>query len=47
MSDQVMVEPARLLARLTVAAGQPTWVYRFSYVLVGPRAGRDEMVAMN
>lgn len=32
MSDQAMVEPARLLARLTSGAGQPTWVYRFSYV---------------
>jgi para-nitrobenzyl esterase len=32
ISDQAMVEPARLLARLTSAAGQPTWVYRFSYV---------------
>lgn len=32
ISDQAMVEPARLLARLTAAAGQPTWVYRFSYV---------------
>jgi para-nitrobenzyl esterase len=31
-SDGAMVEPARLLARLTSAAGQPTWVYRFSYV---------------
>jgi para-nitrobenzyl esterase len=30
--DLAMVEPARLLARLTSAAGQPTWVYRFSYV---------------
>ncbi len=32
MSDQAMVEPARLLARLSAAAGQPTWEYRFSYV---------------
>jgi para-nitrobenzyl esterase len=32
MSDGAMVEPARLLARLTSAAGQPTYVYRFSYV---------------
>ncbi len=32
MSDGAMVEPARLLARLAVAAGQPTFVYRFSYV---------------
>jgi para-nitrobenzyl esterase len=32
MSDRAMVEPARLIARLTVAAGQPTYLYRFSYV---------------
>jgi para-nitrobenzyl esterase len=32
MSDGAMVEPARLLGRLTSAAGQPTYVYRFSYV---------------
>jgi len=32
MSDGAMVEPARLLARLASAAGQPTWAYRFSYV---------------
>jgi para-nitrobenzyl esterase len=32
MSDLAMVEPARLLARLTAAAGQPTFQYRFSYV---------------
>jgi para-nitrobenzyl esterase len=31
-SDGAMVEPARMLARLTAAAGQPTYVYRFSYV---------------
>jgi para-nitrobenzyl esterase len=31
-SDGAMVEPARMLARLTSGAGQPTWVYRFSYV---------------
>ncbi len=31
-SDGAMVEPARLLARLAAAAGQPTYVYRFSYV---------------
>jgi para-nitrobenzyl esterase len=31
-SDGAMVEPARLLARLASASGQPTWVYRFSYV---------------
>jgi para-nitrobenzyl esterase len=27
-----MVEPARMLARLAIGAGQPTCVYRFSYV---------------
>jgi para-nitrobenzyl esterase len=31
MSDQAMVEPARLLARLAAGA-QPTYAYRFSYV---------------
>lgn len=31
MSDQAMVEPARLLARLA-AETQPVWSYRFSYV---------------
>jgi para-nitrobenzyl esterase len=32
VSDMGMVEPARMLARLASAAGQPTWQYRFSYV---------------
>ena len=32
MSDGAMVEPARLLARLASASGQPTYAYRFSYV---------------
>jgi para-nitrobenzyl esterase len=32
MSDGAMVEPARLMARLASAAGQPTYLYRFSYV---------------
>ena len=31
-SDGAMVEPARLVARLTSAAGQPTYQYRFAYV---------------
>jgi para-nitrobenzyl esterase len=31
-SDGAMVEPARMLARFTAAAGQPTYAYRFSYV---------------
>jgi para-nitrobenzyl esterase len=31
-SDGAMVEPARLVARLVSAAGQPTYQYRFSYV---------------
>jgi para-nitrobenzyl esterase len=38
MSDGAMVEPARLLARLAAAAGQPTFVYRFSYVASSLRA---------
>ena len=41
-SDIAMVEPARMLARLHAAAGQPTWHYRFSYVassLRGKAAG--------
>ena len=36
-SDGAMVEPARLLARLASAAGQPTWAYRFSYVATSIR----------
>jgi para-nitrobenzyl esterase len=31
-SDGAMVEPARLMARLASASGQPTYQYRFSYV---------------
>ena len=38
MSDGAMVEPARLLARLASAAGQPTYLYRFSYVATSLRA---------
>jgi para-nitrobenzyl esterase len=37
ISDQAMVEPARLLARLTTQT-QPTWSYRFSYVASSLRA---------
>ncbi len=37
VSDQAMVEPARLLARLMSAAGRPTWAYRFSYVATSLR----------
>jgi len=36
-SDIAMVEPARMLARITSAAGQPTWHYRFSYVATSLR----------
>jgi para-nitrobenzyl esterase len=39
MSDQAMVEPARLLARLH-AKTQPTWSYRFSYVASSLRASQ-------
>jgi para-nitrobenzyl esterase len=38
-SDQAMVEPARLLARLA-AATQPTWSYRFSYVATSRRSSQ-------
>ena len=38
MSDGAMVEPARLVARLASAAGQPTYLYRFSYVASSLRA---------
>jgi para-nitrobenzyl esterase len=31
-ADQMMVEPARFLARAVTAAGQPAYEYRFSYV---------------
>jgi para-nitrobenzyl esterase len=37
MSDNVMVEPARAMARLHAAAGVPTWQYRFSYVATSLR----------
>jgi para-nitrobenzyl esterase len=37
MSDGAMVEPARLLARLASASGQPTYAYRFSYVASSAR----------
>jgi para-nitrobenzyl esterase len=37
VSDQAMVEPARMLARLA-ARTQPTWSYRFAYVASSLRA---------
>jgi para-nitrobenzyl esterase len=37
-SDWTFVEPARYLARQTVRAGQPTYLYRFSYVAENYRA---------
>ena len=40
-SDLAMVEPARMLARATAAAGQPTYQYRFWYVgQLAARQGR-------
>jgi para-nitrobenzyl esterase len=36
-SDTMMVEPARMMARLHSATGQPTWQYRFSYVATSLR----------
>jgi para-nitrobenzyl esterase len=38
--DMTMLEPARHLADLAAAAGQPVWLYRFSYV---PEAQRPTM----
>ena len=39
VSDRIMVEPARMLARLT-AKSQPTWSYRFSYVASSLRSSQ-------
>lgn len=32
LADRTLVEPSRNLANLAAAKGQPTWLYRFSYV---------------
>ena len=37
-SDQMMVEPARFLARTLAALGQPAYLYRFSYVAESMRS---------
>jgi para-nitrobenzyl esterase len=37
-ADKTMVEPARHLANEMARAGQPTWLYRFSYVAESQRA---------
>jgi para-nitrobenzyl esterase len=37
-ADKTMVEPARYLANEMARAGQPTWLYRFSYVAESQRA---------
>lgn len=39
-ADMTMIEPAANLAELAAASGQPTWLYRFSYV---PEAQRPKM----
>lgn len=36
--DRVMIEPARMVARLASAQGTPAYVYRFSYVATALRA---------
>jgi para-nitrobenzyl esterase len=36
--DHMMTEPARFVAKQTVAAGQPAWVYRFGYVATSMRS---------
>jgi para-nitrobenzyl esterase len=40
-SDAAMVEPARLMARLASAAGQPVYAYRFSYVATSARTAAE------
>jgi len=37
-ADKTMTEPARHLANLVARAGQPVWLYRFSYVSESQRA---------
>jgi para-nitrobenzyl esterase len=41
-ADITMHEPARFVARETVAAGQPAWLYRYDYVA---EARREELAA--
>jgi para-nitrobenzyl esterase len=38
LADKTMLEPARHLANEMARAGQPTWLYRFSYVAESQRA---------
>jgi para-nitrobenzyl esterase len=38
VTDQYITEPDRNLARITAKAGEPTWVYHFSYVPAAKRA---------
>ena len=42
-ADMTMHEPARLVARLVAAAGQPAWLYRFGHVdeSLRPKAGAE------
>jgi para-nitrobenzyl esterase len=37
-ADRTMTEPARYLADLAAGAGQPVWLYRFSYVAESARS---------
>ena len=41
-ADRTMTEPARYLADLVVRAGQPVWLYRFSYVAESARSQLKE-----
>jgi len=40
-ADQMMVEPARFIAKQVSASGEPTYAYRFSYVAVSMRKEWD------
>jgi para-nitrobenzyl esterase len=43
-ADMTMHEPARFVARQTVAAGQPAWLYRFTYTADSTRPGSERQV---
>jgi para-nitrobenzyl esterase len=43
-ADMTMHEPARFVARQMVAAGQPAWLYRFTYTADSTRPDSDRQV---
>jgi para-nitrobenzyl esterase len=42
ISDVIFVEPARHIAGLHAASGQPTWLYRFAYVPAAKRSAQTD-----